>query len=271
MWSWSDRGDHYRARVLSAVVWGLVQGLTEFLPVSSSGHLVIVPAYLERIGFAVTPPSLETSAFLHLGTLISVLLYFRTDVVGMLRARTDPEGRRALLLVLVGTLPALVGLFVEAALETFQDTVANVGWALVATGAILVMGQRLATGIRPLAEGRVPDALIVGVAQAFALVPGISRSGITISAGNGVGFHPLEAARFSFLLGIPAIAGGGLLQIPDLAEAGQLGSEAWVGLGVAAVAGYAAIALFLAALRRFGLAPFAVYCLVVGVTTAIVF
>lgn len=257
--------------MLSAIVWGLVQGLTEFLPVSSSGHLVIVPAFLDRMGFEVIPPSLEISAFLHLGTLLAVLVYFRSDVLRMLRARSDPEGRRTLMLVVVGTLPALIGLFVEESLEAFQDTVSNVGWALVATGVILWAGQRLATGSRLLADGRVPDALMVGVAQAFALIPGISRSGITISAGNGARFQPLEAARYSFLLGIPAIGGGGLLQIPDLAGAGQLGPEIWVGLAVAAVAGYAAIALLLASLRRVGLIPFAVYCLSVGLLTVVVF
>jgi len=257
--------------VLSAVVWGLIQGLTEFLPVSSSGHLRIVPEYLELAGLEVTEPTLEMSAFLHLGTLVAVLFYFRRDVLSMLKARRDPEGRRLLMLVLVGTLPALVGLFLKEPLQAFQDSVANVGWALVATGVILVIGQRLATGTRTLVDASPGDALIVGVAQAFALIPGISRSGITISAGNGRRLHPLEAARFSFLLGIPAIAGGGLLQIPDLAEAGQLGVEAWLGLGIAALAGYAAISLLLAALRRVGLLPFAAYCFAVGLTTVLVF
>jgi undecaprenyl-diphosphatase len=257
--------------VLSAIVWGLVQGLTEFLPISSSGHLRIVPEYLALAGLEVAPPTLEVSAFLHLGTLFAILVYFRHDVVRMLSAHRYPEGRRILVLVLVGTLPALVGLFLEGPLQNFQDEVDNVGWALVATGVILVIGERLSTGTRPLVEGRASDALTVGVAQAIALIPGISRAGITISAGNGTGLHPLEAARFSFLLGIPAIAGAGLLQIPDLAEAGRLGPEAWVGLGVAAVAGYGAIALLLAALRRIGLLPFAGYCLVVGLLTVVVF
>lgn len=257
--------------MLSAIVWGVVQGLTEFLPVSSSGHLVIVPEYLSLVGLDVAEPTLEVSAFLHLGTLVSVLIYFRRDVLSMLRAHRDPEGRRILMLVLVGTVPALVGLFLEAPLQTFQENVVNVGWALMATGVILIVGRRLATGVRVLTEGRPRDAVIVGVAQAFALIPGVSRSGITISAGNGAQFHPLEAARFSFLLGIPAIAGGGLLQIPDLAGAGQLGTEAWMGLIVAGVAGYAAIAILIAALRRVGLLPFAAYCLLVGLITVVVF
>ena len=116
----------------------------------------------------------------------------------------------------------------------------------------------------------MPDAVVVGVAQAFALIPGISRSGITISAGNGRGFQPVEAARFSFLLGIPAIAGAGLTQLPDVLETG-FETELLIGLLVAAISGYLAIAWLLAALRRTGLIPFAFYCLAVGVVTLLVF
>lgn len=262
--------EHYRAHVLAAIIWGLVQGLTEFLPISSSGHLVVVPAFLERAGMEISPPSLEVSAVLHLGTLIAVLLYFRDDVAKVLRFRSDAEGRKIMLLVAIGTVPAVLGLPLESTLDEFQQTVSNVGWTLMATGLILLIGQRLAQGIRNLAEGRVPDAIVVGVAQAFALIPGISRSGITISAGNGRGFRPVEAARFSFLLGIPAIAGAGITQLPDVMGTG-FGADLLVGLMVAAVSGYLAIAVLLAALGRTGLVPFAVYCLTVGLVTVLVF
>lgn len=256
--------------MLPAIIWGLVQGLTEFLPISSSGHLVVVPAFLERAGMEITPPSLAVSAVLHLGTLLAVLVYFRSDVLKVLRFRSDPEGRRIMLLVAIGTIPAVIGLPLESTLERFQDTVANVGWTLMGTGLILLIGQRLARGARVLMDGRVPDAIVIGVAQALALVPGISRSGITISAGNGRGFVPVEAARFSFLLGIPAIAGAGLTQLPDVMGAG-FRIELLVGLAVAAVSGYLAIAWLLAALRRTGLLPFAIYCLAVGLVTVLVF
>lgn len=256
--------------MLAAIIWGLVQGLTEFLPISSSGHLVVVPAFLERAGMDISPPSLQVSAVLHLGTLIAVLLYFRSDVLKVLRFRSDPDGRRIMLLVAIGTIPAIIGLPLESTLERFQDTVANVGWTLTATGVILLIGQRLARGVRDLTEGRVPDAVVVGVAQAFALIPGISRSGITISAGNGRGFQPVEAARFSFLLGIPAIAGAGLTQLPDVLQTG-FETELLIGLLVAAISGYLAIAWLLAALRRTGLSPFAIYCLAVGLVTVLVF
>jgi undecaprenyl-diphosphatase len=250
--------------VLAAIVWGLIQGLTEFLPVSSSGHLVIIPAFLNELGFDIEPPSLAVSAVLHLGTLAAVLIYFRTDVAKVLKLGTNAEGRKIALLVGIGTIPALVGVFVADDLDEFQSVVSNVGWTLIVTGLILVFGQWAAKGARDLMDGRVPDAIIIGVAQAFALIPGISRSGITIAAGNARNFNPLEAARFSFLLGIPAIAGGGLTQIMSLSGTGDLGVEVIVGGIVAGLSGYAAIALFLSVLRKIGLLPFAIYCFIVG-------
>lgn len=250
--------------MLAATIWGLVQGLTEFLPISSSGHLVVVPEFLGTIGVDIGPPSLAVSAVLHLGTLIAVLVYFRDDVMSVLRMRTRPEGRKIALLVAVGTIPAIVGLPLEDPLESLQGNVTYVGIALIATGLILVAGQWLARGMRQLLEGRVSDAVIVGIAQAFALIPGISRSGITIAAGNGRWFEPSQSARFSFLLGIPAIAGAGLVSLPEAIAEGALEIELVVGLLVAALSGYLAIALLLAALRRVGLLPFAVYCFIVG-------
>lgn len=255
--------------MVAAIIWGLIQGLTEFLPVSSSGHLVVIPALIDRLGYEIAPPSLAVSAVLHLGTLMAVLAYFRADILKVLRFRTDPEGKKIALLVGIGTIPALIGLPLRDSLDRFQDNASAVGWALVATGLILIAGQRLATGARRLADGRIPDAVVVGLAQMMALIPGISRSGITISAGNGRQFSPIEAARFSFLLGIPAIAGGGLSQLLDLTGSTELGSELLVGTLVAAASGYAAIALLLAALRRVGLLPFAAYCFAIGAVAII--
>lgn len=262
---------HYRAGVLAAIIWGLVQGLTEFLPVSSSGHLVVVPAFLNRFGFELEPPSLAVTAVLHLGTLLAVLLYFREDVGKVLRFRTDLEGRKIALMVAIGTIPALIGLPLADDIDRFQTTVGNVGWTLMGTGLVLYLGQLLATGDRLLQNIRIPDAMLIGVAQAIALIPGISRSGVTISVGNSRKFEPAEAARFSFLLGIPAIAGGGLSQLLELSDSGSIGPELLVGMLVAAVSGYLAIAILLAALRRVGLTPFAFYCLLVGLATVLVF
>ncbi|MFZ0014853.1 MAG: undecaprenyl-diphosphate phosphatase [Acidimicrobiia bacterium] len=250
--------------MLAAIIWGLVQGLTEFLPISSSGHLVIVPEFLDALGMDIEPPSLAVSAVLHLGTLVAVLIYFRDDLKKVIRLRSDAEGQRIALLVLVGTVPALVGLPLRDQIESLQEDVTKVGLAVIATGVILVIGQAFAKGTRQLVEGRIPDAIVVGIAQAFALIPGISRSGITISAGNSQGFEPTQAARFSFLLGIPTIAGAGLLSLPDLFDSGTFGVDLVVAMVVAAVSGYLAIAFLLAMLRHVGLMPFAIYCFIVG-------
>jgi undecaprenyl-diphosphatase len=257
--------------VLSAIVWGLIQGLTEFLPISSSGHLIIIPAFLSELGLEVSQPELAVAAFLHLGTLTAVLVYFRTDLMRVLRFRQDAEGRKLLMLVALGTIPAVTGLFVETAVENFQETVSNVGWALVGTGVILAIGHRLRHGQRRLADGRPLDAVVVGLAQVVAIIPGISRSGTTITAGMSRRFTPTEAARYSFLLGIPAVIGAGLIELPEIIEAGEFGAELIVGFAVAAVTGYLAIAWLLRALGRIGLLPFSIYCLVVGLTTVVVF
>lgn len=255
--------------MLSAIIWGLVQGLTEFLPISSSGHLVLVPAFLRAAGFDLEEPSLAVSAVLHLGTLLAILIYFRADIVRLFRFRTDGESRRLWILLVIGTLPALVGLPLEGTLERLQDDPRNVGIALLGTCLLLLVGSRLAGGQRHLDEARPLDALVIGLFQALALIPGISRSGSTIVAGSGRGLTPLEAARYSFLLGIPTIAGGGLLSLVRISDTGVVDASLMVGLAVAAVSGYAAISVLLAALRRVGLIPFALYAAVVG-TAAIV-
>lgn len=253
--------------MLAAIIWGLVQGLTEFLPVSSSGHLVIIPDFLNALGMDIAPPSLAISAMLHLGTLLAVVVYFWRDLVKVIRFRDNLEGRKIALLVLVGTIPALIGLPLKDRLEEIQQDVTKVGIAVMVTGVILVLGQLLAKGARRIIDGRIPDGIVVGVAQALALIPGISRSGITISAANGRRFEPTQSARFSFLLGIPAIAGAGLVSMTDLMNAGSFSWDLVVAMLVAAISGYAAIAFLLATIGRIGLIPFAVYALLVGALT----
>jgi undecaprenyl-diphosphatase len=251
--------------VLAAIIWGLVQGLTEFLPISSSGHLVIVPAFLETLGMDIDTPSLAVSAVLHLGTLLAVLVYFRADIAKVLRLARDPEGRRIALLVGIGTIPAIAGLPLEGTVENLQESVTAVGVALIVTGVVLTVGQLLATGSRNLLEGRIPDAIVVGVAQAIALVPGISRSGMTISAGNGRRFEPTQAARFSFLLGIPAIAAAGALKLFEAFGSGEkIGMDTIACAGLTFLAGLAAIAFLMAMLRRVSLLPFVLYRMALG-------
>jgi len=255
--------------VLSTIIWGLVQGLTEFLPISSSGHLVLVPAALSSLGLETPEPSLLVSAVLHLGTLLAVLAYFRSDIVRLLRFRRDADGRKLWVLLIVGTIPALIGLPLEGPLERFQDDPSKVGIALIGTAVILFVGSRFAQGRRTLVDASPGEGLLVGLAQALALIPGISRSGSTIAAGSMLGLTPTEAARFSFLLGIPTIAGGGLLALLRVGGTGSIDGSLWVGLAVAALSGYAAIALVLTALKRVGLLPFAYYAVVAGLAAVV--
>jgi undecaprenyl-diphosphatase len=246
--------------MLEAMLWGLVQGLTEFLPISSSGHLVLVPEFL-----GVEPPDLATSALLHLGTLAAVLLYYRKDLAKLVHFRRDAEARHILWLLIVGTIPATVGLVVERQLEVFQESVTAVAIALLVTGVVLVISGFIARRLKTLEAAGTMDAFLVGIAQATALLPGISRSGMTITASLARGFSAEQAARFSFLLAVPAIAGGGIIEAVQLAGEGGITADLLVGVLVAAVSGYLAIAFLIRTLVRIGLRPFALYCFVVGI------
>ena len=250
--------------MLETMLWGLVQGLTEFLPISSSGHLVLVPAFL-----GVEPPDLATSALLHLGTLAAVLFYYRKDLMKIVHFRRDPEARHILILLIVGTIPATIGILLERQLELFQESVTAVAIALLVTGVVLVISGFIVRRTRTLEQATTTDSVLVGIAQATALLPGISRSGMTITASLARGLSAEQAARFSFLLAIPAIAGGGLIEAVQLAGEGGIAAELWVGVLVAAVSGYLAIAFLIRTLVRIGLRPFALYCFVVGILALI--
>jgi len=245
--------------MLEAMLWGLVQGLTEFLPISSSGHLVLVPAFL-----GLEPPDLATSALLHMGTLAAVLIYYRKDLAKMVHFRRDPEARHIVILLIIGTVPAAIGIVFEKQLELFQESVTAVAVALLFTGVVLLVSGFIVRKAKILEQASVTDSLLVGVAQATALLPGISRSGMTITAALGRGLSAEQAARFSFLLAVPAIAGGGLIETVQLAGNGGIPAQSWVGVLVAAVSGYLAIAFLIRTLVRIGLRPFALYCFVVG-------
>lgn len=246
---------------------GLVQGLTEFLPISSSGHLVIVPAAL-----GWEEPSLGLTVLLHLGTLLALLVYFRHELIGLtlglLGRGPDPQqARRSTGFLVIGTIPAVIagvalGSFFEDAFARPYESCVE----LVITGFMLLAVERL--GERAArAELDGPRAAGIGVAQALAILPGISRSGATIGAGLWLGMTREEATRFSFLLAIPAIFGAGVL---DLAQ-GELetGGSAMAGFVVSAISGYLAIALLLRFVRTHSLRIFAGYLFVVGPLAAV--
>jgi undecaprenyl-diphosphatase len=245
--------------MLDAILWGLIQGLTEFLPVSSSGHLVLIPALLDREG-----PDLATTAMLHLGTLAAVVVYYRSDLASM--AKFDRPARRLITLLVIGTIPAAVlgFMFKDKIAELVEDP-GTVAIMLIVTGLVLLATELLRLGDKRITDIGPLDSFLTGLAQALALIPGISRSGMTISAGLVRGVGKREAARFAFLLGIPVIAGAGLLEVAELIGSDEsISADVWVSVAVAAVAGYAAIAIFIRLLGRIGLAPFGIYCVSFG-------
>ncbi|NOX44182.1 MAG: undecaprenyl-diphosphate phosphatase [Caldiserica bacterium] len=247
---------------------GLLQGITEFLPVSSSAHLVFAQALL-----GLDPPGVVLEGALHLGTLFAVLLYFRRDIFSLFgRAiRGDPAGLRYLGLLAVATFPiALGGLLLREPIERAFSSTGVAGGLLIVTGALLIVaGGKLNRGTARSLD--LPRAAAIGGAQALALLPGISRSGATIAVGVILGLGIGEAVRFSFLLAIPAIAGGGLFSLLGAGNAGLDAGEAWGIAGATALAsGLLAIRFLLAALDRGKLWAFGLYCLVAG-TSALIF
>ncbi len=254
--------------MLHDIILGLVQGLTEFLPVSSSGHLVIVPGVL-----GWSEPPLGLTVMLHMGTLAALLVYFRNDILGLVlglfgRGMDPDQARRLISFLVIGTIPAVIaglalGDFFKHSFERPYES----GIELVITGLILVGTERL--GERAARHAiDAPRAAGIGVAQAIAILPGISRSGSTIGAGLWFGLTREEATRFSFLLSIPAIAGAGVL---DLAK-GDLDTSvsALVGTVVAGVVGYLSIAYLLSFVRTHSLRVFAYYLFVAAPLAALI-
>ncbi|MFZ9218841.1 MAG: undecaprenyl-diphosphatase UppP [Candidatus Limnocylindrus sp.] len=216
---------------LIALLLGLVQGATEFLPISSSAHLYAIP-YL----FGISDPLLSSLAFaavIHLGTLAAVLVALRSDVMRLLRVvlrtitsagrhRGEAADERLILAIIIGTIPAvLLGLAAGDLLEGAVRTPLVVAGAVTAGALLLWLAERISSRERPLQSVGVVDGLMVGLAQALALIPGISRSGATISGGLFLGFRREAAARFGFLLGIPAIAGAGTIELKRLLESSE--------------------------------------------------
>lgn len=263
-----------------AIVLGLFQGLTEFLPVSSSGHLVLLGQL-----FGLKEPDLTFSVMVHFGTLIAVMIALRAEValmLGGLRPMTGASdieairlGRRLILLVVVGTIPAaIVGLLAKDFLEGLFGSVAFVGIALLFTGSLLWWAEgmaKMADHGRNLEQMVPKDAIQIGLWQVAALAPGVSRSGTTISAGLVRGFSRVDAARFSFLLSLPTIAGAVVLEARGVFSAVSSGTWAplLVGTLTAAVTGFLAIQGLLHLVERYSLRVFSYYTWIVGLTVLI--
>ena len=265
---------------LSSFIMGLVQGLAEFLPISSSGHLAIAENLL---GMETAIPEFF-DVLLHLGTLLAVFVAYWGEICQMVAEffrgigdiahgttpRQVPPARRLILLIVAATLPLVLVLPFHKKVQALSSNMVFVGAALVVTGFLLFVCDLLRKGKKNESRATVADALIVGVAQAIATLPGISRSGMTISAGCFCGFERKFAVRFSFLMSIPAILGANILSLADAAKAGIVWAEVpvyMVGVITAAVVGYACIRLLklVAEKGRFG--AFSYYCWAVGLLT----
>ena len=260
--------------IVQALVLGAVQGLTEFIPISSSGHLVVVPAALDW-----PQPGLTFDVLLHAASLVALLAYFWGDLMDLARGtlRGDPESRKLVWLLAAGTVPAVIaGLLLGDYFEgTFEDAEAS-AIQLAVTAVILVAAERLLafhtrraarTGarLRSMHDLGALDAVLVGVAQAVSILPGISRSGSTIGAGLALSMDRSDAACFAFLLAIPALTGATLVEIPELGGSSIGVGAGTVGFVISLVTSYAAIWGLIRYLRTNTLYPFAAYCLVASV------
>lgn len=255
---------------LQAIVEGVVQGLTEFLPISSTAHLRIVPAL-----FGWEDPGAAFTAVVQLGTMAAVLLYFRGDLWNIARAwiagLRDPDARRTLdsrlgWYIILGTIPiAVLGLAFKDPIETTFRNLYLIGAALIAFGLVMAFVDERATRERKLDRLDARDGAFIGVAQALALVPGVSRSGATISAGLWRGLDRPAAARYSFLLSVPAVVLSGLFELRHVGGAGgaPVGATVLATL-LAFIVGYASIAWLLRYLARHTLGVFVAYRVILG-------
>ena len=267
---------------LTAVLLGLVQGVAEFLPISSSGHLAIAEQLLNLQGASNVPEFFDV--LLHLGTLVAVFIAYWDDIrdmiveffagIGDLAHHSTPNpvppARRLILLIIVGTLPLFVMVPFRHFFSSLGDNMYFIGGALIFTGILLFVSDRVQHGRKSEKTATLLDALFVGLGQAVALCPGISRSGMTITTGCFAGFERKFAVRFAFLLSIPAVIGANILSLKDAIDAGIDWASVpayLVGVAVAAVSGYACIRLlrYIADKGRFG--AFAYYCWAVGALT----
>jgi len=249
-----------------SVLLGLLQGATEFLPISSSGHLVLAEAF-----FKVEDAGLTFDVALHMGTLIALLCYFRTDMLAMAASllkvaetAEDALNRKSAFLIVIATIPAvIVGLCLEHYAETVFRRPALVACTLTIGGLLLLWAEKYGSRSKAYQDIGLKDAMIIGLAQALAIVPGVSRSGITMTAGLFRSFDRPSVARFSFLLSVPIIAGAGFLNCLKIVRQGglQQGQTAFflIGFLAAAISGYCFIAFLMRYVETRSFAVFAYY------------
>jgi undecaprenyl-diphosphatase len=261
--------------IFQALVLGLLQGLAEFLPISSSAHLSIAPWL-----FHWPDPGLSFDVALHFGTLIAVIWYFRGEWMSLLRAAwqivitrkiVTVEQKRAAFIV-VATIPGgIAGLLLAEKAETAFRNPALTASALIVLGILLWLADRLARIDKPITRMRWTDAVLIGIAQIFALVPGVSRSGSTITAGRALGFDRNGAAAFSFLLSMPIIAAAVVLKVPHVMRDSGLTLPLLVGVAASAISGWLAISVLLKYVSRHSYGVFALYRVLLGVVVLAIY
>ena len=253
---------------IQAVILGLIQGLTEFLPISSSAHLSLAP-----VVFGWKDPGLAFDVALHFGTLIAVLWYFRKQWAELLVAagqivgtrRIDTIEKKRVMFLILATIPgAIGGLLLEEKAETVFRAPTLTACALIVMGLILWIVDRISSQDRPLATMRWTDALLIGVAQVIALIPGVSRSGSTITAGRGLQFDRQSAAVFSFLMSMPITAAAVVLKGPEVLSSGGITTPVIAGVLAAGVSSWLAIAVLLRYVSRHSYGIFALYRVILG-------
>ncbi len=250
------------------IVLAIVQGITEFLPISSSGHLILIPAFTDW-----PDQGIATDVMVHVGSLFAVIVYFWRDVLrlaigslNLLRGKMTTDGWMAIY-ILVATIPAvLFGLYLKkSGMSAALRSVEVIAWNAIIFGIILYVADMLGKRLKTMEHMTFRSAMLIGGAQALALIPGTSRSGVTMSAARFLGFERAEAARFSFLLGIPAIAGAGAVTMLEFVERGEaIPSDALWAAFLTFFSAIAAIALLMAVVRRTSFLVFVLYRLVLG-------
>jgi len=268
--------------ILSAIILGAVQGLSEFLLISSSGHLALIPHLLG------VETGLAFDTVLHIGTLIAIFTFFWKDIINLIKGfilsiidlsegidkfkeglNTIPEKRFAWLII-IGTIPTgIIGILFKDAVETVLRGTIFIGFFLIVTGIILYYSERHSSGNITAKDMSFKKAAIVGICQGLAVLPGISRSGSTIASGLCLGLEREYAARYSFLLSVPAVIAAGVLQIKDIANIDASMTVLLAGFLSSVIFGYLAIKLLMKMIKGWSLDIFAYYCWIVGILTLV--
>lgn len=254
--------------VFQALVLGILQGLAEFLPISSSAHLALAPW-----AFGWPEPGLAVDVALHVGTLVAVLVYFRDEWIRLIAAaieivrtqRVQTAEQRRVILLIIATIPGgLAGVFLNDYAESTFRSPALIGCALAAMGIVLWLVDRMRPATRALDSIGWIDALLIGIAQAAALLPGVSRSGATMTAARALALDRASAATFSFLMSMPIIAAAAVFKVPHLLHSGGASLPLLVGVLASAVSGWLAIAIVMRYVRSHSYGIFAGYRVVLG-------